>query len=59
MLVAIFKGHWSSGFSASRGLQYPLALLTMALAVLLAGSGRLSSGDWEAWLTGSGATTVE
>ena len=42
MLVAIFGVHWGSFFVQNRGLEYPLALLGMALALLIAGGGRAS-----------------
>ena len=43
MLVAIFGVHWSRGFFAGTGgFEFPLALLGMALALLIAGGGRAS-----------------
>jgi uncharacterized membrane protein YphA (DoxX/SURF4 family) len=42
MLVAIFGVHWGAFFAQSRGFEYPLALLGMALALLIAGGGRVS-----------------
>ena len=41
MLVAMFGVHWGS-FFLPRGLEYTLALLAMALALLIAGGGRIS-----------------
>jgi len=51
MLVAIFQVHLPKGFFAQGGgYEYPFALFFMALAVFLAGPGRLAFGDWErAW----------
>ncbi|MDD2852862.1 MAG: DoxX family protein [Desulfuromonadaceae bacterium] len=41
MLVAIYKIHWSHGFFiAANGVEYPLALLGMALYIMIAGGGR-------------------
>lgn len=43
MLTAIIGVHWTGGFFASnRGYEYPLALLTMAIALLIAGGGQAS-----------------
>ena len=43
MLTAIVGVHWSGGFFASsRGFEYPLTLLGMALALLIAGGGQAS-----------------
>jgi putative oxidoreductase len=43
MLTAIVGVHWASGFFASnRGYEYPLSLLAMALALLIAGGGQAS-----------------
>ena len=43
MLTAIVGVHWSSGFFASnRGYEYPLSLLAMAIALLIAGGGQVS-----------------
>jgi putative oxidoreductase len=40
MLIAIIKAHWSKGFwNAKGGIEFPLALLTVAFAVGLAGPG--------------------
>ena len=48
MSVAILKVHLPSGFFMEQhGFEYPLALLGMALAVVIAGPGRLSVADWE------------
>lgn len=43
MLTAIVGVHWTGGFFASnRGYEYPLTLLAMALALLIAGGGQAS-----------------
>jgi putative oxidoreductase len=43
MLTAIVGIHWSSGFFANnRGFEFPLSLLAMALALLIAGGGQAS-----------------
>ena len=43
MLTAIVGVHWSGGFFASnRGYEYPLSLLAMSLALLIAGGGQAS-----------------
>ena len=42
MLVAMFGVHWGSFFLQNRGIEYTLALLAMALALLIAGGGRIS-----------------
>jgi len=43
MLTAIAGVHWSGGFfAANRGYEYPLSLLGMALALLIAGGGQAS-----------------
>jgi putative oxidoreductase len=43
MLTAIIGVHWTGGFFASnRGYEYPLSLLAMALALLIAGGGQAS-----------------
>jgi len=43
MLMAIFKSHWKNGFwNSKRGLEFPLALLTMAVAIGLTGPGSYS-----------------
>ena len=43
MLTAIVGVHWSGGFFASnRGYEYPLSLLAMAVALLIAGGGQAS-----------------
>ena len=41
MLAAIFGVHWPTFFGAS-GLEYPLALFTMCLALLISGGGMAS-----------------
>jgi len=41
MLTAIIGVHWPGGFfAANRGYEYPLTLLAMALALLIAGGGQ-------------------
>ena len=43
MLTAIAGVHWPGGFFASnRGYEYPLSLLAMAIALLIAGGGQAS-----------------
>ena len=43
MLTAVAGVHWNSGFFASnRGYEYPLSLLAMAVALLIAGGGQAS-----------------
>jgi putative oxidoreductase len=43
MLTAIVGVHWAGGFFASnRGYEYPLSLLAMSLALLIAGGGQAS-----------------
>lgn len=43
MLTAIVGVHWQGGFfAANRGYEYPLALLAMAVALLIAGGGQAS-----------------
>ena len=42
MGVAILGVHWGSFFSSSKGIEYPLALFGMALALLVAGGGQAS-----------------
>lgn len=43
MLTAIAGVHWTGGFFASnRGYEYPLSLLAMAIALLIAGGGQAS-----------------
>lgn len=43
MLTAIIGVHWPGGFfAASRGYEYPLSLLAMAIALLIAGGGQAS-----------------
>lgn len=43
MLTAIVGVHWTGGFFASnRGYEYPLSLLAMAIALLIAGGGQAS-----------------
>ncbi|MDQ3755923.1 MAG: DoxX family protein [Acidobacteriota bacterium] len=43
MLVAMFGVHWGAFFLPSRGIEYTLALLGMALALLVSGGGQLSA----------------
>jgi putative oxidoreductase len=43
MLTAVVGVHWTGGFFAgTRGYEYPLSLLAMALALLIAGGGQAS-----------------
>ena len=43
MLTAVAGVHWPNGlFSANRGYEYPLTLLAMSLALLIAGGGQAS-----------------
>jgi putative oxidoreductase len=43
MLTAIIGVHWGGGFfAANRGYEYPLSLLAMAVALLIAGGGQAS-----------------
>ena len=43
MLTAIVGVHWNGGFFASnRGFEFPLTLLAMAIALLIAGGGQAS-----------------
>lgn len=43
MLTAVIGVHWSGGFfAANKGYEYPLALLAMSLALLIAGGGQAS-----------------
>ena len=43
MFMAIAKSHWKNGFwNSKRGLEFPLALLTIATAIGLAGPGAYS-----------------
>jgi putative oxidoreductase len=45
MVVAIFLVHLKNGFSVQNGgIEFPLALLAMALAIALAGPGRFALG---------------
>jgi len=43
MLVAIVHVHWSAGFFAPKGFEYPFALLGMAVALLISGGGAASA----------------
>ena len=43
MLTAVVGVHWTGGFFASnRGYEYPLSLLAMSIALLIAGGGQAS-----------------
>lgn len=42
MAVAIFGVHWGAFFASNKGFEYPLALLAMSLALLIAGGGQAS-----------------
>ena len=52
MLAAITGVHWGAFFANRQGMEYPLALVAAALALLIAGGGRVSV---DAVLAGSGA----
>jgi putative oxidoreductase len=52
MAVAIVRVHLSKGFFAPSGFEYPFALLAMALAVTIAGPGRIAIADLEGRLLG-------
>jgi putative oxidoreductase len=42
MLTAIIGVHWPNFFANNNGLEYPVALLAMAVALLISGGGHLS-----------------
>lgn len=42
MLVAIIGVHWGSFFANNKGMEYPLALLAMTIALIIAGGGQAS-----------------
>ncbi|HEY3581794.1 MAG TPA: DoxX family protein [Pyrinomonadaceae bacterium] len=42
MITAIAGVHWPNFFANNRGLEYPMALLAIAIALLIAGGGQLS-----------------
>ncbi len=42
MLVAMFGVHWGAFFASNKGIEYPLALLGMAIALIIAGGGQAS-----------------
>lgn len=42
MLTAISGVHWPAFFANNRGFEFPLALLAMAIALLIAGGGQAS-----------------
>jgi putative oxidoreductase len=42
MLVAMFAVHWGAFFMQNKGIEYTVALLGMALALLVSGGGRAS-----------------
>jgi putative oxidoreductase len=42
MLSAIIGVHWPNFFANNQGLEYPLALLAMCLALLISGGGTAS-----------------
>jgi putative oxidoreductase len=56
MLVAMFKVHLANGFFLSpdgkSGIEYTVALSAMALAILIAGPGRVAVSDWDGKLLG-------
>jgi putative oxidoreductase len=43
MLVAVAGVHWPGGFFAPGGIEYPLSLLAMSLALLISGGGMASA----------------
>jgi putative oxidoreductase len=47
MLVAIMHIHLSAGFFAPKGFEFPLALLSMALMLIVTGPGRIAIADIE------------
>lgn len=42
MLTAIIGVHWPAFFASNRGIEYPLSLLAMSVALLIAGGGMAS-----------------
>ena len=42
MLVAMFGVHWGAFFMSNRGIEYTFALLSMAVALMIAGGGLAS-----------------
>ncbi len=42
MLTAVVGVHWPNFFANNRGYEYPLSLLAMAIALLIAGGGQAS-----------------
>lgn len=42
MLMAIISAHWPKFFSSDNGMEFPLALLAAAVAIILAGPGAYS-----------------
>ena len=42
MLTAVVGVHWPSFFASNRGIEYPLSLLAMSLALLISGGGMAS-----------------
>lgn len=42
MLVAIIGVHWGAFFANQRGIEYPFALLAMAIVLIIAGGGQAS-----------------
>ncbi|MDQ3135844.1 MAG: DoxX family protein [Acidobacteriota bacterium] len=43
MLVAMVGVHWSGGFFLPKGIEYTVALLGMALALMISGGGQVSA----------------
>jgi len=43
MLVAVAGVHWPGGFFAPGGIEYPMSLLAMSLALLISGGGMASA----------------
>ena len=42
MLTAVVGVHWPAFFASNKGIEYPLALLAMSLALLISGGGAAS-----------------
>ncbi|HEY0431626.1 MAG TPA: DoxX family protein [Pyrinomonadaceae bacterium] len=57
MLTAVFGVHWGEGFFAPRGIEFPMTLAAICLALLISGGGMASidlglSGRRRKWKTG-------
>ncbi|HYO92682.1 MAG TPA: DoxX family protein, partial [Pyrinomonadaceae bacterium] len=42
MLVAVIGVHWGAFFASNRGIEFPLALLAMAITLIITGGGQAS-----------------